>query len=250
MTLAIDYLVQTVTADKHFDEFDKICNVSSIIYESGTCTRQETGGIDIDQMVSTVTATGAEADLLDGVTFLGKMYDDESLVKMQKECPSIRHIYKFLDEGILPTDPKLERQARFEADWYAISETGVLYKLSRRKNERVKELLGKIECRVLPQKLVKGVLDTYHSFGHPSTGRMMETLSRHFYWPLMYSQVKTYVQACSGCAMGKKYANAPKGKLGLIAYPDRPGAVLQIDTVGALPEVNGMSHICSIIDRF
>jgi hypothetical protein len=109
-------------------------------------------------------------------------------------------------------------------------------------------------CLVIPQvKDIKyRILREAHDAavgGHFGIGRTYETISRRFFWPRMYQEVKRYVQGCATCARTKPSNQKPYGLLQPLDIPDERWRRINIDFITKLPTTkNGNDTIITIID--
>ena len=66
---------------------------------------------------------------------------------------------------------------------------GILYLVKSRLGKPCKRLITPMSCRK----------DILHFIGHPGTTRMMEVVTRNFYWPGISSYVRNGVSNCHPC---------------------------------------------------
>jgi hypothetical protein len=55
---------------------------------------------------------------------------------------------------------------------------------------------------MLPKQLVEHDLEQYHDHAlgcHRSRDRLYETLQERFFWPMMFKEIKEYVNSCELC---------------------------------------------------
>jgi len=87
--------------------------------------------------------------------------------------------------------------------------------------------------------------------GHLGRDKTYERLSRHFYWPKMFSQVAEYCNTCSTCQTCKP---SNKNKIGLLSplpAPSQPWESISLDLITDLPETkNGNTACVTFVDRF
>ena len=107
----------------------------------------------------------------------------ENVEALQKECPDLKDIFTYLEEGRLPENDKDVRTIALTAENYTI-EDGKLYHLHRPKNKGVRELKGCSKTLVLPRSLRRSVIDAYHkdSF-HVGFDRVYDTVRSEYFWP-------------------------------------------------------------------
>ena len=85
---------------------------------------------------------------------------------------------------------------------------------------------------------------------HPVFQRTLSFVRCRFWWPLIYSDTKEFVSACSVCARGKASHRAPAGLLWSLPVPHRPWSHMAVDFVTGLPPSEGKTVILTILDRF
>jgi hypothetical protein len=90
---------------------------------------------------------------------------------------------------------------------------------------------GKI---VIPTNLRFRILTWYHEILlHPGADRMFHTISQHFTWPSLCTQVENFVKHCNTC----QHYKAQRKKYGLVPVPDKqqianPWHSIAVDTIG------------------
>ena len=90
--------------------------------------------------------------------------------------------------------------------------------------------------------------------GHPGRWKMLELLTRNYWWPGMTIDVKKYVQGCDTCLRNKPAHTAPYGLLQPNEVPGGPWEIITIDLITQLPESRDNSEnlrtaIIVIVDR-
>ena len=84
---------------------------------------------------------------------------------------------------------------------------------------------------LLPKQLVEHVLEQYHDHAlgcHRSRDRLYETLRKRFFWPMMFKDIKEYVNSCELCLKIKTRAPIHNGLLRPIETK-RPFELIGID---------------------
>lgn len=90
---------------------------------------------------------------------------------------------------------------------------------------------------------------TSPAFRHPGVSRMLEVVSRKYWWPKMADSVKAVVQLCSVCAKTKGFNQQPAGKWMPLPTPNRPWSHVAIDFVMDLPVSQGYTITMVVVDR-
>lgn len=85
---------------------------------------------------------------------------------------------------------------------------------------------------------------------HPGTSRTLSSLRRHFWWPTMDADARSFVSACAVCAQNKSSHSPPSGLLRPLPLASRPWSHIAIDFVSGLPPSSGQTVILTIVDRF
>ena len=114
----------------------------------------------------------------------------ENLRKCQLEDKSAAPIIKYLEEGILPTEKRREKEIIYTSDQYFI-EDQVLYHLLDAKIDSPHRQIDEIRaCLVVPEVLKFDVLTSVHgdlNDGHHGTQKTYSTLRLKYYWKGMYA---------------------------------------------------------------
>lgn len=93
-------------------------------------------------------------------------------------------------------------------------------------------------------------LHTAKFSAHPGVSRTIALISRHFWWPSSYKDIKEFVLACPVCARNKPSHRLPPGLLQPLSIPGRPWSHVALDFVTGLPASGGMTTILTVVDRF
>ncbi|KAK3914883.1 Transposon Tf2-6 polyprotein [Frankliniella fusca] len=150
-----------------------------------------------------------------------------------------------LDKELEPIILSLKNSPN-SSDEFALDGSGVLYKLRDHKYR---------EDRIYaPKGIRKILLESYHSsiFScHPGYHRMLGTLSKDYYWPSMYKDVREFVKKCISCQQRKPGAHRPIAPLQRYSEFNEPMAQIQMDCAGPLHlSYRGNKFICVFLDLF
>ncbi|GAW22450.1 hypothetical protein ANO14919_119870 [Xylariales sp. No.14919] len=89
--------------------------------------------------------------------------------------------------------------------------------------------------------------------GHPGEEKTVDLVKRSYWWPDLYRDVETYVQACAQCRRMKPYRSRPQGYLKPLPVPYQPWSEVAIDHITALPTCkrDGVKYrnILVVVDR-
>ena len=88
------------------------------------------------------------------------------------------------------------------------------------------------------------------SAGHPGVSKTTELVSRRFYWPRMYEQIRRYVTSCAQCQRNKPSHERLAGELQPLPIPEKPWTVLTMDLITQLPRTHdGHDAIAVFVDK-
>ena len=87
-----------------------------------------------------------------------------------------------------------------------------------------------------------------HIAGHPGRWKMLELVSRNYWWPQISRYIGQYVSTCDLCLRTKPWQHSPVGKLQPLSVPDAWWDTLSVDFVVELPESSRHDAIMTIVD--
>jgi hypothetical protein len=96
------------------------------------------------------------------------------------------------------------------------------------------------------------VLQSRHDFpaaGHFGYNKTLELISRDFWWPQMWKEVKEFVLSCDICSRSKNPRHRPYGLLQPLPIPHRPWSSVSMDFITDLPPSNSFDSIFVVVDR-
>ena len=102
------------------------------------------------------------------------------------------------------------------------------------------------------KKLRAEVIRLHHNTpvrGHGGQWKMMELVTRNFWWPEVSREVKQYVEGCNACQRNKNHMQAPAGKLMPNSIPERPWSHISADFITKLPLAQGYDSILVVVDQ-
>ena len=85
--------------------------------------------------------------------------------------------------------------------------------------------------------------------GHGGQWKMVELVTRNFWWPGVTKEVKRYMEGCDSCQQNKNQAVAPAGKLMPNEAPERPWTHITTDFITKLPLAQGYDAILVVCDH-
>ena len=97
--------------------------------------------------------------------------------------------------------------------------------------------------------LMQEAHDTSYS-GHFGWRKTLNLLQRHFYWPKMSSQVKTFVATCDSCQRMKASNQKQAGPMQPLSIPNRNWESVSMDLITDLPlTARGFDSVLVMVDR-
>jgi hypothetical protein len=102
------------------------------------------------------------------------------------------------------------------------------------------------------EDLQRDLIATFHDSpiaGHPGQQRMLELISRRYYWPGMRAKIFHYVETCKTCQQIKRPKPSPI-PIEPLEIPTRPWQHISYDMIVGLPRDEGKDAILVIIDSF
>lgn len=105
---------------------------------------------------------------------------------------------------------------------------------------------------VIPKALHTKILNAYHdkiSCGHLGFSKTFSRIKDRFYWPKMYTTVKTYVDSCPSCQTRNVATHKTYGLLKPLSIGHKPFSKIFIDYIENIyPKSEGHCNILVIID--
>ena len=84
--------------------------------------------------------------------------------------------------------------------------------------------------------------------GHPGRWKMLELVSRNYWWPQMSRYIGKYVSTCNMCLQTKSICQPPSGELHPLPILNAPWDTASVDFITELLESNGNNTIMVIVD--
>jgi len=103
------------------------------------------------------------------------------------------------------------------------------------------------------EKLRVEIIQLHHDMpiaGRGGQWKMVELVTRNYWWPGIMKEVKRYVEGCDQCQRMKNRAEMPAGKLRPNQVPERPWQYISVDFITKLLVSKGYDLILVICDRF
>jgi len=102
------------------------------------------------------------------------------------------------------------------------------------------------------KKLRAEIIRLHHDMpigGHGEQWKMVELVTRNFWWPGVTKEVKRYVEGCNAYQRNKNHTEQPAGKLMPNSIPEKPWAHISVDFITKLPLAQGYNSILVVVDR-
>jgi RNA:NAD 2'-phosphotransferase (TPT1/KptA family) len=175
---------------------------------------------------------------------------DYNLQELQRKCPDVGPMMKYLEEGILPKSVKSTRRILHEKDNYFLQD-GILWHKQETRG-RTRSIQEDTTQRVIPIVLRNILITGYHkeALCHAGFERTYMAITRTYYWNGMYKDIKRYIKFCLDCQAGKTH-NLNTALLKPLKIAQGYANRLHIDYVGALITTEeGYKYIFTVIDSF
>ena len=86
--------------------------------------------------------------------------------------------------------------------------------------------------------------------GHGGQWKMVELVTRNYWWPGVTKEMKRYVEGCDQYQRMKNRAEMPAGKLRPNQVPEKLWQHISVDFITKLPMSKGHDSILVVCDRF
>jgi len=103
------------------------------------------------------------------------------------------------------------------------------------------------------EKLRIEIILLYHNTPvaeHRGQWKMVELVTRNYWWPEVTKEVKQYIEGCDQCQRMKNRAKMPAGKLRPNQVPERSWQHISVDFITKLLMSKGHDSILVVYDRF
>lgn len=204
-------------------------------------------GIAEEVQVSAVNAEDpCPADtpmLLKNLIPAGSVNPPDSFATEQIQDPLIKELFKFIERGWLPPDSTRARKITLQVSLFAIV-GGILYYVNPKHGNR--------KQAIVPKQLQHRILEEAHSGpfgGHISGQWLYNSLVKHWYWEVMFSDAVKFAKACPECAVTTGTGRRTKPPLHPIPA-QHPFKILGIDVMDLPLTEKGNRHVVVIQDLF
>ena len=172
----------------------------------------------------------------------------EDLGALQRSCPDLGPIIAYLEGGDLPDDDKQARRIVFMGDDFYIN-NDTLYHTYNPTQKQIDQVTPVIEQVCLPKSLRVQVLEQYHDqMSHPGFDRCYAAIRLKYFWPRMFSDIKTYCVSCTVCQRAKINPSFRKAPLNPLP-PAEIFSRYHIDYLGPLKTTKeGYKYILLVVE--
>jgi len=87
------------------------------------------------------------------------------------------------------------------------------------------------------------------SAGHFGINKIVELISRNFWWPKLHNDVKKFIKSCETFCKSKISRHKPYGLLSPLSTPNRTWSDISMDFIVELPKSEDMTTIMVVVDR-
>lgn len=179
-------------------------------------------------------------------------FSPEKTKELQWHDAQLHGLINYLDSNILPKSQKKARRILLESSDYALID-GLLWHSRVSKSKRTKQLDH--YQLVLPDTMIKPVIQSYHDFpmsGHAGITDTLDRIKEQYFFHRMGPIVTDYVRSCPDCQKRKLTKHHTKTGITAFPQPKRPFEVIQADLYGPLPPSGGQcfTYILTCQDMF
>ena len=112
------------------------------------------------------------------------------------------------------------------------------------------DILLKSGRPVVPSSLRKYIVTEYHNTAHFGTEKIYSLLKQRFYWPNMFSYIRTFVANCQVCQKSKCDTSPPRAPMVPMFIPSAPMQLVSLDIAYMPKDTHGYQYILLIGDVF
>ena len=101
-------------------------------------------------------------------------------------------------------------------------------------------------------KLRAEIIELHHDTlveGHRGQWKMVELVTRNFWWPGVTKKVKQYIEGYDACQQNKNHTEQLAGKLMPNSIPEKSWAHISTDFITKLPLAQGYDSILVVVDQ-
>jgi transposase InsO family protein len=109
-----------------------------------------------------------------------------------------------------------------------------------------------VSRQVIPKPMISTVLKSCHDeSGHPGYKKCIRQISQSYWWPQMYSDIRTYCKTCHTCQIIKPSTHPNYGQLQPLPTPTKPMEFIAMDTIvmGTSAKATKAKYIQVVIDH-
>ncbi len=168
--------------------------------------------------------------------FMDRQRDDEF-------CKSVRRL---INHGRINSNDKHHNVLNKVRDDLWIDEMGILRKKINVKNRDPRN------PAIAPASMRKAIIMEAHASpwaGHGAVFRTTERILEHFWWPTMFSEIRSIVKSCTICQLAKSPA-PQKAPLQSLPVPSGPNQRVHMDLMGELKSLDEFKYILVVTDAY
>ena len=132
-----------------------------------------------------------------------------------------------------------------------LKEVGI--KLLKDKKQEIEDevIMKEGQIYVLERELRGEIIQLYHDTpvgGHGGRWKIMELVTRNYWWPEVTKKVGKYIDGCDACQKYKNKSEAPAGKLIPNTILEKPWSYISADFITKLPLAQEYDAILVVCD--
>lgn len=106
-----------------------------------------------------------------------------------------------------------------------------------------------IQRPIVPETLRQQIFDVSHCLAHPGYKATTKLISKNYFYPRMYTDIKKRSKCCLKCQRNKvgRHNISP---IGVYKEPEARFRHLNLDFIGPLPPINGYRYVLTAVCRF
>jgi hypothetical protein len=174
----------------------------------------------------------------------------QTIPYLQWQCPDLRPILDYLENGSLPLDQKAATKLAAESQQYVVNDN-ILYHFLPIRTKTVPRPLRYQKQLAVPTPLRQDIINSYHDApggSHFGFDKTYSSIRLKYYWPNMYRDIENHIKSCDPCQRASRDYNQKPTPLNPLPVSE-PFSRLHMDILGPLtltPE--GFKYILLVVD--
>ena len=165
-------------------------------------------------------------------------FSKEDLIHMQRQDESLKSCFVKANRGEFVSHAKAKSHFYFK--------DGLLYRQYQGKDI--------VQQLVVPDKLIPTILKLAHDSpmsGHMGVARTKQRVTKHFYWPKVFTDVKLYCRSCDCCQKTTYKNKTCKAPVQSVPAMSTPFDKVSVDIIGPIEPCTDRGHryILTLIDN-